>query len=217
VALASAAGLPIAALSAISGGMGRVSTGSWRLALALAGAVALAACSRGAATPEEAYQRLAQAVAARDAGKLFDALDLDTRWSWMSIQRAQRESYDIILSNFPEGSERERHLRRCEAGALSENARALFVRQLEAPAWTELAAALPATGGPVVLDEGRRVQRAGSNGRMLVFRRPSERGGWGFAGLADAAEQIKRRSLADLDLIRTSAADYERAATRRAP
>jgi hypothetical protein len=195
--------------------MGRVSTLGFRLALALE-AAALAGCVGGAKTPEEAYQRLAQAIGARDGERLYDALDLETRWSWMSIQKAQRESYDIILSNFPEGTERERHLRRCEAGALSENARALFARQLEATAWTELAASLPGTGLPVVTDDGRQVEVMGGNGRKLIFRRPNERrGGWGFTGFAEEAEGIKRRALADLDLIRSSAADYERAATRR--
>src|SRR5205814_4139619 len=97
--------------------MGRLTATGFALA-----ALAAAGCAGGARTPEEAQQRLAQAVEAHDGARLFDALDLETRWSWMSIQRAERETYDIILSNFPEGSERQRYLRRCQAGALSENA-----------------------------------------------------------------------------------------------
>jgi hypothetical protein len=108
----------------------------------LAVLAAVAGCAGGARTPEEAQQRLGQAVAARDGERLFDALDLDTRWSWMSIQRAERETYDIILSNFPEGAERERYLRRCQEGALSESARKLFARRLEPGAWEGLAAGL---------------------------------------------------------------------------
>jgi hypothetical protein len=200
--------------------MARVATRTLRLAVMLAGASALAGCAGGSKTPEEASQRLAQAVAARDGGLLFAALDLETRWSWMSILRAQRESYDIILSNFPEGAERERHLRRCEAGALSESARDLFARQLEAQTWSELAARLPARppepGTVTASGDGSSAELEGRDGHKLLFRRPSERrGGWGFAGLADEAEQIKRRALADLELVRTSAADYERAATRQ--
>lgn len=187
----------------------------FRLAAALAGAVALAGCGGGSKTPAEAYQRLAEAVGARDGARLFDALDLDTRWSWMSIQKAQRESYDIILSNFPEGAERQRYLRRCQTGALSENARDLFARQLEAPAWDQLAASLPAAGAPVVNADGSQAELVGAAGRKLMFRRMTDRRwGWGFAGLASEAEENKRRALADLDVVRTSAADYERAATR---
>src|SRR5205814_4405033 len=123
-------------------GLGKGLGGAGVVALA----VLAAGCSRGATTPAEAYQRLAAAVATKDAGRLFDALDLETRWSWMSVQRAQRESYDIVLSNFPEGPERERTLRRFEAGALSEGARELFARQLDPRLWNDLAAALAAAG-----------------------------------------------------------------------
>jgi hypothetical protein len=207
--------LPSAALSAIPGGMGRVSTSGFRLAVALAGMAVLAGCKGGATTPDEAFGRLSQAVTARDGGRLFEALDLQTRWSWMTIQRAQRESYDIILSNFPEGSERERLLRRCQDGALSASARDLFARQLEPATWTALAQQLPAGGSPREVSPGQ-AELAG-NGGPLLFRRPTDRrGGWGFAGFADEAETTKRRALADLELVRTSAADYERAATRQA-
>jgi hypothetical protein len=190
-------------------GVGRLPATVVRLAVL----AALAGCAGGARSPEEALQRLAQAVEARDGARLYDALDRETRWSWMSILRAQRETYDIILSNFPDGSERQRYLRRCEAGALSESARALFTGQVEPGAWQELAAALGGTIQSVADDRAE----ATHNGHKLVFRRTSRRGGWGFAGLADEAEEIKRRSLADLEVVRTSAADYERAATRSRP
>jgi len=56
----------------------------------------------------EAYTRLAAAVTAGDGGALFDALDQETRWNWMSIQEFHREAYDIVLSNYPEGEIRAR-------------------------------------------------------------------------------------------------------------
>ena len=176
--------------------------------------MAVASCAGGAPTPEEAHQRLVQAVSARDGARLFDALDLATRWSWMSIQRAERETYDIILSNFPEGPERERLIKRCETGALSENARTLFTRQLEPATWDELAAELPAAGAPQVVSEELAELTAG--GHKLEYRRAGRRG-WGFAGLGARAEDLKRRALADLEMVRASAADFERAATRRNP
>jgi hypothetical protein len=186
--------------------MGRLPATGFGLAVL----AAVAGCAGGSRSPEEAQQRLAQAVEARDGARLYDALDLETRWSWMSILRAQRETYDIILSNFPEGSERQRYLRRCEAGALSESARSLFASQLEPAAWQELAAGLGAPVQAVAADRAESVNQ----GHRLVFRRSLRRGGWGFAGFAAQAEEIKRRSLADLEVVRTSAADYERAATR---
>jgi hypothetical protein len=196
--------------------MDRVLRSPGRLRPLLLAGLLLAGCSKGAKSVEEAYQRLTAAVQAHDGQRLYDALDRETRWSWMSIQRAQRESYDIILSNFPEGTERERQLRRCQAGALSDSARALFSAQLDPTVWKELEASLPARGAAMLDPGGERAEYLGADGRKLIFlHHPGRRGGWGFAGLADEAEQIKRRALADLDVIRTSAADYERAAARK--
>jgi hypothetical protein len=176
----------------------------------------LAGCERGAKTPDEAYQRLAQAVQAHDGGQLYDALDLPTRWSWMSVQRAQRESYDIVLSNYPPGPERERSLHRFEAGARSESASDLFARQVEARVWSDLAAAVAAVGpAPHMVAAGTEVAVI-AGGRTLAFRKGQDgHWGWGYSGLAAAAEDVKRRATADLELVRTSAADYERAAARQ--
>lgn len=176
-----------------------------------------AGCSRTAKTPEEAYRRLTEAVAARDGERLFEALDLDTRWSWMSIQRAHREGYDITLSNFPEGHERERQLRRFEAGAHSESAAALFAKELPAARWGELAAALGSGPASAIVITGDTAEAKSGAGKKLSFRKSQDKNwGWGYAGLAGEAEQLKRRALYDLELIRAGAADYERAAARGA-
>jgi hypothetical protein len=197
--------------------LGRVARMRTTRALALAAAMAAAAgCTRGPKSPEDAYRQLAEAASARDGSKLFDALDLETRWSWMTAQRAQREAYDITLSNFPEGPERDRQLRRFQAGALAANPRELFSKSVPAETWSELAP-LAGTPTPVFTGDGGTVTAPGPGGRTLVFRKLSHgHWGWGFAGLADAGEQLKRRALADLEMVRASAADYERAAARQA-
>ena len=177
------------------------------LALALGSA---GACRRGSSSPEAALARLAEAVAARDARLLFAALDHDTRASWLAIQRAHRESYDIVLSNFPEGEERERRVRRFEAGALAESATDLFAREQSPTIWAALATAGRA---PRLAVRGDMAEASATGARPLRFRRG--RGGWGYAGFADHAEDLKRRAWADLEQIRTSAADWERAAARQ--
>jgi hypothetical protein len=181
-------------------------------AFALAACVLVLGCGRGAKTPDEAYRRFVQAVRAKDGTRLFAALDLDTRWSWMTVRRSHREAYDIILSNYPEGAEREQQLRRFETAALSDDDAALFAGQIGEARWAELSRGLvdSARVEPAGEDEAR---VATTEGTALVFRK-AENGRWGFAGFAVEAEQRKRRAMNDLDLIRTSAADYERAATR---
>jgi len=187
------------------------------VAILLLPVLAVPACwHRGSKTPAQAKSRLAAAVAVRDPGKLWGALDLETQWSWMTVHRAGRESYDITLSNVPEGPARERMVRRFEPAATSENATALFAKSLAADVWPKLAAQLAAAGDrmPVENAAGSEAEIVGPAGR-LVFRKATQPGfGWGFAGLAGEAETLKRAASTDLEALRTNAADYERAAAR---
>jgi hypothetical protein len=171
---------------------------------------------RGSKTPAEAKARLTAAVAARDPAKLWRALDLDTQWSWMTIHRAGREAYDITLSHIPEGAQRERLIRRFEAAATSENAATLFSKSLPAEIWTTLATQLASAGdkAPTVNALGTEAEVPGATDRLLFRYTEKPKFGWGFAGLADQADRLKRAASVDLEALRTNAADYERAATR---
>jgi hypothetical protein len=180
-------------------------------------AFAVASCGASRArTPAEANARLSGAVAAHDSALLWNALDQDTQWSWMAIQRAWRECYDITQSAVPEGAERARLLTRFEPGATAENAKTLFAAMLTPEDWklteTLLAAAV---AGQLQLDSAGESARIDTPKGALVYRKAHNRyWGWGFGGLSDRAEQLKRTASADLDRMRTDAADYERAATR---
>jgi hypothetical protein len=179
--------------------------------------LATASCGgRGARTPAEAHARLAAALARHDATLLWNALDQDTRWSWMTIQRAWREAYDITQSVVPEGPERTRLLARFEPGATSENAETLFRRMLTPQDWASCQALLTAAGQrvPELPPSGETSSIATSAG-PLVYRKAHNRfWGWGFSGLAARAEQLKRTASADLERMRNDAADYERAVAR---
>jgi hypothetical protein len=189
------------------------------LVVAVLAACAGASCGPGRArTPAEAHARLSRAVAAHDGALLWNALDQDTQWSWMSTQRAWRECYDITQSAVPEGPERARLLARFEPGATAENAKALFVAMLSPDDW-KLAEALVAAAGVRVpeLDPSGESARIDTPKGAVVYRKAHNRyWGWGFAGFADRADQLKRTASADLERMRTDAADYERAATRGA-
>jgi hypothetical protein len=185
------------------------------LALPLAAGLALAGCRHKSKTPEEAFQRFAAAVHAGDGAALFDALDQPARWDLMTIQKYHREAYDIVLSNYPEGPVRDREKGRFEHAATAPSARDLF-RTDDAPmlltSYAALAEGIPRIEpGPgeaeatAVLDNGQRVPFGRDGG-----------GGWGFAGLDKRAEDDKNRAYHDLEVVRASAADYERAAARAA-
>jgi len=171
---------------------------------------------RGARTPGEAHARLSAAAAARDGAMLWNALDQDTRWSWMTIQRAWRECYDITQSAVPEGAERVRLLARFEPGATSENAQTLFAKMLTPEDWTTTQALLAAAGSrlPKLTPAGETSEIATEAGTLVFSKAHNRYWGWGFSGFAARAEQIKRTASADLERMRSYAADYERAATR---
>jgi hypothetical protein len=172
-------------------------------------------CRRGARSPEEAFSRYQRAVAARDPGALFDALDQQSRWAWMTVQKSHREAYDIILSNYPEGQERERALRRFERAATLGSARDLFSEEVGRGAVDKSPNPVPAAERFELSASGKDTVAVLSSGVRLPFRK-GQNDRWGFAGFADDAEERQNRALRDVDTVRVSAADYERAAARNA-
>jgi hypothetical protein len=186
----------------------------WGLVLVILAATG-AGCRHKSRTPEDAYQRFAAAVTAADGEALFDALDQETRWSLMTIQKWHREAYDIVLSNYPEGPERDREKHRFERAATASSARAMF-RDDAAPRLIPMLQ-------PLVLDNPRiepgptndQAAAVLANGGRIPFARGQD-GGWGFAGLAKRTADDKNRAYHDLEVVRSSAADYERAAARAA-
>jgi hypothetical protein len=187
-----------------------------RLALAAVALGSAVGCGSGAKTPALAYQRFSAAVTAGDGGALYDSLDQPSRWAWMTVQKWHREAYDIVISNYPQGPERERELRRFEKGATASSARELFKAEM-ATTMLPLLAPLVVPGTPTIEtvppgDVAEVVLPAG--GRVRFAR--GEKGGWGFAGFAPDAESRKMRAYHDLEQVRTNAADYERAAARGA-
>ena len=186
-----------------------------RLGLGLIVALAASAggCHKGAKTPAEAYKRFAAAVSAGDGGALYDALDQETRWNWMSIQKFHREAYDIVLSNYPEGEIRARETRRFEHAATAPSARDLFIVDM-APA--VLPMLRPLVLGSAPIEAGATPDEAAAvlaSGARVELRRGKD-GRWGYAGLGRRAEEDKNRAYHDLELVRSSAADFERAAAR---
>jgi hypothetical protein len=187
-------------------------------ALTLAALAALTfapGCRHRSKTPDDAFRRFSAAVQAGDGGALFDALDQETRWDLMSIQKWHREAYDIVLSNYPEGTEREREKRRFERRATASSARELF-RTDAAPTLMPMLEPLAIADPKFELGPGEN-EAAGvlPGGVRIPFARGQD-GGWGFAGLAKRTNDEKVRAFRDLEMVRNNAADYERAAARAA-
>jgi hypothetical protein len=194
-------------------GTRRLHLGRWLgLAWVGFGLATLGGCHHINKTPAEAYAKFSAAVAAQDGGALFDALDQPTRWAWMTLQKYHREAYDIVLSNYPEGPERERESHRFQPGATATSARELFRAEV-APGVLPMLAPLAVADAKMEEEADGKAFAVLPSGARVAFAR-GEDGGWGFAGLAKDAEERKTRSYHDLEVVRASAADYERAATR---
>jgi hypothetical protein len=175
----------------------------------------LAGCHHVVKTPAQAYEKFSAAVTEGNGGALFDALDQPTRWDWMTLQKYHRESYDIVLSNYPEGPERERESHRFQDGATATSAREMFKASV-APGVLPMLAPLVAADAKIEADPAAPDSKAAAvlaSGARVPFARGDD-GGWGFSGLAKDAEELKTRAFHDLEVVRASAADYERAATR---
>ena len=121
-----------------------------------------------------------------------------------------------MISNYPEGPGRERELHRFEKGATASSARELFASEIGADFLTSLARLVVATSPQFETQPPGDVAEAvlPDGGRVRFSH--TLRSGWGFAGLAPQAEDRKSRAYHDLELVRASAADYERAAARAA-
>lgn len=170
---------------------------------------------RQARTPQQAFTRFQNAVAAADPGKLFDALDKRSRWAWMTVQKSHREAYDIILSNYPEGHERERELQRFERGATLGSARELFIEEVGRAALGKLPHPIPDVVQFNLGGDGEHAFAVLPSHLTLTFRRAPD-GSWGYGGFSDESEERQKRALGDVEMVRASAADYERAAARNA-
>ena len=191
----------------MSGTFARVIT-----AVAVVGAIG---CTK-ARTPEEGYRRFCKAVIARDAPALFEALDQKSRWAWMTVQKSHREAYDIILSNYPEGPERDREVHRFERGATLGSGRADFVDEVGQGALGGLRPLCAGSAHFELGSDGTTATAVLASGAKVPLRIGPEDKSWGYAGYADDAEDRQKRALADVDQVRASAADYERAAARGA-
>lgn len=182
-----------------------------RVPILVLGLSIFSACK--SSTPEATFERVAKAVQNDDAEALFETLHLDTRWSWMTVQRYQRESYDIVMSNYPQGTERETQLRRLELGAVAQSAAELYANSEGKSQIAALKKVWPQSAQWTrKSDEASTPDR---EGKPLVFR--LKEGHWGLTRFGEEADLLKKRAASDIDIIKTNATDFERAARRGQP
>lgn len=161
-------------------------------------------------SPEAAFERLRLAVVLNDAGRLYDALDIETRWAVETVWKYQREMAGLV-AGFPADA-RTREQRRTEPGGSATDPRIFFV------AWAEGAGPFAELGGGESgLGLFARVERTApdqalastTTGVRVPLRKGSDQR-WGYAGLAEPFFQWRNVAANDLSRLRENAAAYRK-------
>ncbi len=178
-------------------------------------ALASAAVASGCDTPpptartlEGAFQRVAAAIDAGDAKRLYWDLELETRWSLMTIHRSQRRIRSLVETDYP-AEERSRAVGRWRTGAEAPDAGALFA---------ELCAARdclrPLREKIGAIDRVERMPEGGVvhtiPGGEYRFKKGQD-GRFGLVGFGDELSSLERDVSRDLAVIERAAAEYRRA------
>jgi hypothetical protein len=176
------------------------------------GTTGAAAChdppARSARTLEGAFERVAAAIDAGDAARLYWDLELDTRWSLMTIHRSQGRILRLIEADYP-AEERARAVGRWRTGADAKSPGELFAslcaaRDCLAPLREKIGAMdrveATADGGVVhTIPGGTYRFKKGKDGRF------------GLEGFGEELATLEHAVSRDLAVIERTAAQYREA------
>ncbi|MBI2892636.1 MAG: hypothetical protein HYY06_03730 [Deltaproteobacteria bacterium] len=177
--------------------------------LALVAALGIAAsCSDPtptALTLPGAFERVASAIDAADAKRLYWDLDLEARWSLMSIHRSQKRARRLVNGAYPP-EERERATGRWTVGAEARTPGELFAILC---ARDDCMEPLRAKIGAAA-----RIERTADGGVVHTIRGGTYRftkgadGRYGLVGFADRLAALKLEVARDLEVIERTALSY---------
>ncbi len=166
-------------------------------------------------TPAGAYTRIAKSIAEDDPQGAFPFLEEDGRWASYTIRDMRRKACDRIRRSYPPGKERDGLLAAYSAEANAPDGADVFALLARKRGWVaRLRKDL--SGVRSVEIEGPRATVVTARGTHYSFRR-RDNGIWGLTLFtADLVAESERASR-DLESVRASADDYDRAAGRAVP
>jgi hypothetical protein len=161
-----------------------------------------------ARTLEGAFERVAAAIDAGDAKRLYWDLELETRWSLMTIHRNQRRIQDLVAADYPT-DERARAVGRWRTGAEAADPGVLFAELCAARDCLEPLREKIGAIARVERTPGGGVVRTIPGG---VYRfKKGQDGRFGLQGFRDELATLERDVNRDLAVIERAASEYRRA------
>lgn len=162
-------------------------------------------------TPDGAYLRIALALSEHRESDIFAYLETDAQWASFSVRDMRREAAGLVRSSYPDG-ERQRLLPTLEEEAAAKDGPELFALMAKRKGF---AARLKKdlSGVQAVEIQGDRASVVTARGTRYPFRR-RENGIWGLTIFTAELVAERNRAARDLEVIRTAAEDYARAAKR---
>ena len=183
------------------------------MALAL---LALAGCSRGPKTPEQAFRQLERAIAAGDAVSVYGLVDQETRWSIQSTLKNQRLMRTIISAKYPE-AEAQKALATLRAAEEADPAQYFKRINDERHVVEAFRKRLGAVSGPIKskIDGADAVWVARQDGMPFHFAKNKD-GSWGWSELRGDWELEKDRAQHAIKTVQDNAKLYQKAEAQKA-
>ncbi len=165
-------------------------------------------------TPQGAYMRIARAVSSGEAEACFAYLEEEAQHASFTISGLASKAAARIAAAYPEPA-RSQALDRYRGLAEAGDGPAVWAQLAAERGWiARLRRDL--SGVASVVQEGDRATVVTAGGTRYAFRRRPN-GIWGLTLFTAELEAEAERMARDWDLIQRDAADYERAADKRAP
>lgn len=193
----------------------------WGIALAIAGIFGIFLVLRASrrpfppdTTPDGAYLRIALSMVKQSERDIFPYLETDAQWSAYSIRDMRRETVALVSAHYPPGAGDVLVRANREAADAPDGSDMFVILSKQNGFGARLRRDL--SGVAAVEIDGDRASVVTARGTRYPFRR-RENGIWGLTIFTAELVAERERAARDLEVVRTAAADYARAAGSSSP
>jgi hypothetical protein len=156
---------------------------------------------------DDSFRRFQRALHDGDSGRVFDHLDLATKWSVASVHKYQREMHELVARDYP-APLRAAELARTALAARARDEREFFVLLADEDGRIDRLQQGRGSGAVQRRElSGDQTLLLTDDGGRYPFTRGSD-GRWGYSGYAAEFAGRKDRAAQDVELVRENARIY---------